>query len=50
MTPAYVANLDLKIWPTNVEAQKIDSSTLKMFEMALASFWIEDKHGKSWVF
>ena len=38
MTPVYAAGLGLKICSTNVGAQKIDDSTLKTFEMVLASF------------
>lgn len=38
MTLGYAARLGLKIRSTNVRAQKIDSSTLKMFGIVLASF------------
>lgn len=38
ITLAYTAKLGLKVQPTNVGAQKIDGSTLKIFGMALASF------------
>ena len=43
MTPGYASKLGLKVRPTDVEAQKIDSSTLKMFGMVLASFQVENK-------
>lgn len=43
MTPAYAANLGLKVWSTNVRAQKIDDSIFKTFGMVLASFQIKDK-------
>ena len=42
MTPAYALKLGLKIYPTNVGAQKIDGSILKMFGTVLASFQMED--------
>ena len=45
MTPGYVSKLDLKVRPTNVGVQKIDGSTVKTFEMVLASFQLEDKLG-----
>lgn len=38
MTPAYAARLGFKIWPTNVEAQKINGSTFETFGMVLANF------------
>lgn len=43
MSPAYMAKLDLKDWPTNLGALKINVSTLEMFEMVLASFWVDIK-------
>ena len=39
----YASKLGLKIRPTDGGAQKIDDSTLKTFEMILASFQVEDK-------
>ena len=50
MTPTYAAKLGLKVWNTNVGAQKIDASTLKTFQMVLASFQVEDKQGQVWYF
>ena len=47
MTPGYVLKLGLKIYPTNVGAQKIDGSTLEMFEIVLTSFQVEDKLGRT---
>ena len=41
--PTYAAKLGLKVRRTNVWIQKIDGSILKIFEMVLASFQIEDK-------
>ena len=43
MILAYVLRLGLRVYHTNVGAQKIDGSTLKTFEMVLASFQVEDK-------
>ena len=39
--------LGLKIWKTNVEAQKIDGSALGTFGMVIADFQVEDKANKS---
>lgn len=36
--PAYTLELDFKVRQTHVEAQKIDNSTLKTFNIVLASF------------
>ena len=38
MTPGYALKLGLKIRPTDIGAQKINSSIFKIFEMVLASF------------
>lgn len=38
ITLAYIASLGLKVWQTNVGAQKINGSTLEIFEIALTSF------------
>lgn len=50
MTSAYVTKLVLKVQTTNVGAQKIYGSIFQTFEMALASFWVNDKLEKSWFF
>ena len=47
MTPAYTSKLGLKVYHTKVGAQKIDGSTLKIFEMVLANFQVEDKLGRA---
>ena len=47
MIPAYILKLGLRVRQTNVGAQKIDGSTLKTFEIVLASFQIEDKLGRA---
>ena len=47
MTPAYAAVLGLRVRPTDVGAQKIDGSTLSTHGMVLATFQVEDKHGRT---
>ena len=47
MTTAYVSRLSLKVYCTNIRAQKIDSFTLKTFRIVLANFQVEDKLGKA---
>lgn len=47
MTSAYTLKLDLRVCQTNVGAQKINDSTLKTFEIVLASFQVEDKLGRA---
>lgn len=42
MVPAYAANLGLNVRPINVGAQKIDSFTFKISDMALASFKVNN--------
>lgn len=43
IAPTYMARLDLNVKPTNVGAQKINSSNLKMFNKVLANFRIFNK-------
>ena len=45
ITPGYTLKLGLKVCPTDVGAQKIDGSTLKTFEIVLASFQVEETLG-----
>ena len=47
MTPAYALKLGLRVRRTDVGAQKIDSSTFKIFGIVLASFQVEDKLGRA---
>ena len=47
MTLGYASKLGLKVCSTNVGAQKINGSTLEMFEMVLASFQIENTIGRA---
>ena len=46
MSPAYIEKLGFKIQKTNVKAQKIDGSILKIFGMVIVDFQIEDKVGR----
>lgn len=39
----YIAKIGLNICFTNIEARKINSSTLDTFRKVLASLWVEDK-------
>ena len=43
MIPAYASKLGLRVYRTNIGAQKIDDPTLETFEMVLVSFQVEDK-------
>ena len=47
MTPAYTLKLGLWARHTDVEAQKIDGSTLQTFGMVLANLLVEDKFGRA---
>ena len=46
MSPVYAKRLGLKTWKTNIRAQKINGSALKIFEMMIADFQVEDKCGR----
>lgn len=50
LTPAYASKLDLKVYCTDVKAQKIDSSTFKTFGMILVSFQLEDNNSRNTFF
>ena len=39
----YAKKLDIKVWHTNVEIQKINDSTIKIFGIVIADFQVEDK-------
>ena len=41
--PAFAKKLGLPIKPTDVEAQKIDNTTLEIYGMIVAAFSVEDK-------
>lgn len=46
MTPAYTANLGLKVQKTDINTQKINGFTIQTFEMVLASYRKKDKFEK----
>lgn len=50
ITPAYALKLRLKVCYINVKAQKINSSTFKIFIMILVSFQGKDKQGQDQYF
>ena len=43
MNPDFARKLGLKVWKTNVGAQKIDGSALETFGMVIADFQMKDK-------
>lgn len=47
---AYALKLGLKVRCINIEIQKIDNFTFKMFGIFLSSFQIENKLEKAWIF
>ena len=47
MSSAYIQKLGLKTSKTNVGAQKIDNSTLKIFGIVIANFQMENKISKA---
>ncbi len=46
MSQVFASQLGLKIWKTNVEAQKIDGTTLETYGMVVSSFFMSDKDGR----
>ena len=47
ITSEYTLKLGFQVYYTNIGAQKIDSSILKMFGMVLASFQVMNKLGRA---
>ena len=45
MNPVFASQLGLRIWKTNVEAQKIDDTTLETYGMVVSTFSLSDKDG-----
>ena len=43
MNLAFTSQLGLKIWKTNLWAQKIDSTTLETYEIVVSIFFLLDK-------
>ena len=50
MTPAYVAQLGLKVQRTNIGTEKIDIFSLASYGMIIAVFQVLDKLDCSWFF
>ena len=46
MSQVFAHQLGLTIWKTNVEAQKIDGTTLETYEMVVSTFSMFDKDGR----
>ena len=46
MSPAFASQLGLRIWKTNVGAQKIDGTTLETFGMVVSTFFLLNKDGQ----
>ena len=46
MNLAFTSQLGLKIWKTNVKAQKIDSTTLETYGIVVSTFSMSDKDGR----
>ena len=46
MSQAFAFQLGLKIWETNIRAQKIDSITLKTYKIVVSNFSMSDKDEK----
>ena len=46
MNLAFASEIGLKIWKTNVGAQKIDGTTLKSYEMIVSTFSLLDKDNR----
>ena len=45
MTPAYAAQLSVKVQKTNIGAYKIDRFLLETYSMVIATFQVFDKFG-----
>ena len=43
MSRVFTHQLGFAIWKTNVEAQKIDGTTLETYEMIVSTFFVLDK-------
>ena len=46
MNSTFALQLGFKIWKTNVEAQKIDGTTLKTYKLIVSTFSLLDKDGR----
>lgn len=50
MQPSFTKQLSLCISKTNISSQKIDGSRFETFDIVIASFLVNDKHGRSCFF
>ena len=50
MTPAYTAQLGLKVQKTNLDTRKIDKFLLKIYKMVISAFQVLNKPGCFWSF
>lgn len=48
--PSIDKQLGFRIWETDVNAQKIDDSCLKIFDMAIATVQMENETRRFWYF
>ncbi len=46
MSQAFAHRLGLKIWKTNIRAQKIDGTTLETYEIVVSTFSMSDKENR----
>ncbi len=46
MSQVFASQLGLKIWKTNIGAQKIDNTTLETYGMVVSTFSVLDKDGR----
>ena len=46
MSPVFASQLGLRIWKTNVRAQKIDGTTLETYKIVVFTFSLLDKDGR----
>lgn len=46
ITLVYIEKLGLWVHKTDIDTQKIDGTTLVTYEIVIANFSIQDKHGK----
>lgn len=50
MSQTFAHQLDLKVWKTNIEAQKVDSTTLETYKIVVSTFSVLDKDGRKRLF
>lgn len=50
MTPAYAVKLGLTIWNTSIGTQKIDGLLLKINDMVLTRYLLQNSRERIWLF